>query len=178
MLGIGQRSAAATSDAPSATRVQPPAEIAAALPEAHLRGQGTLRFLGFAVYEVRLWASPAFVPERYDAEAFALEFLYARKLEGATISASSIDEMRRVDRFDEARVGGWQAAMARAFPDVARGDRLSGVHLGQGTTHFFHNAKATASIADAEFGRLFFGIWLGATSSEPALRRQLIGEAR
>lgn len=45
---------------------------------------------------------------------------------------------------------------------------------GEGT-RFFHNGRSTSAVADPAFARLFFGIWLAATTSEPGLRRQLIG---
>ena len=65
--------------------------------------------------------------------------------------------------------------MTRAFPDVAPSDRLTGVHLPGEATRFFHNGRPTSAVVDPAFGRLFFGIWLAATTSEPELRRRLIG---
>ena len=59
----------------------------------------------------------------------------------------------------------------RAFPDVTPGDRLTGLATLQGATRFFHNGRQTAPVADPEFGRLFFGIWLSPHTSEPDLRR-------
>jgi hypothetical protein len=83
--------------------------------------------------------------------------------------------MRRVGPFDDSRADAWQAAMTRAFPDVAPGDRLTGVHAPGEATRFFHNGRPTSALADPAFGPLFFGIWLAATTSEPGLRRRLIG---
>ena len=155
----------------------PPREIASALPDATLQGRATLRYLGFAIYEVHLWAMVGFMPERYDTQPFALELRYARRLDGAAIAERSIDEMRRAGPVDDVQARAWQAAMTRAFPDVVAGDRLTGVSQAEGTTRFFHNARPTATVSDAEFTRRFFGIWLAPTTSEPGLRRRLIGQA-
>jgi len=153
----------------------PPPEIASALPTPTLQGRATLRFFGLAVYEARLWTTARFTPERVDTQRFALELRYFRRLEGAAIAERSIAEMRRAGPLDNALAVAWASAMTRAFPDVIAGDRLTGVHDADGTTRFFHNARPTASISDPEFTRRFFGIWLAPATSEPALRRGLIG---
>ena len=156
----------------------PPPEIAAALPAAILQGRGLLRFFGLAVYEARLWAAAGFESERYPAQPFALELRYARALAGPAIAERSIAEMRRSGDIDEEQARRWQQAMTRAFPDVVAGDRLTGLSQPDGSTRFFLNGQPTSSLVDAAFTRRFFGIWLAPTTSEPSLRRQLIGQVQ
>ncbi len=163
--------AAASADA------APPAEVAQALASPRLHGSGRLRFFGLHVYDARLWVGDPFVPTRYEDHAFALELHYARKLEGAAIAQRSIAEMRRAGPMSDGQAVAWEAALMRAFPNVVDGDRLTGVHLPGEAVRFFHNSRVTAAVADPAFGRAFFGIWLAATTSEPDLRRQLIGPA-
>ncbi|HEX3139991.1 MAG TPA: hypothetical protein VHQ87_08050, partial [Rhizobacter sp.] len=115
-----------------------------------------------------------FVAGTYASQAFALELQYARKLEGAAMAERSLSEMRRAAGFDETQAGRWQDGLLRALPDVLPHDRLIGLHLADGTTRFIHNGRPTHTMADREFGRLFFGIWLADTTSEPRLREQLI----
>ena len=155
----------------------PPPEIAAALPTVALQGRGNLRFFGLAVYEARLWAAAGFEVERYEKQPFALELRYARALTGPAIAERSMVEMRRGGSFDDEQARIWQLAMTRAFPDVAPGDRISGLHYPDGTTRFFHNGQPTTVLVDAAFARRFFGIWLASSTSEPGLRRQLIGQS-
>jgi hypothetical protein len=162
--------------AAAAATVPAPAEVVDALPTARLQGSGTMRYLGLAICDVRLWASPDFAAGRYDDHRFALELRYARKLDGAAIAERSIAEMRRVGAFDPARARVWLDQLKQAFPDVRPGDRLTGVRGPGGLTRFYSNGRPTLSIADAEFSRLFFGIWLAGTTSEPELRRELIGQ--
>ena len=179
-LAIAQPSVAAPTNiaaaATTAVATPPPAEVAGVLPAARLLGSGTLRYFGLAIYEARLWAAPDFVPGRYDAHAFALELRYARKLDGSAIAERSITEMRRVGRFDQTQANAWLEQLTQAFPDVKPGDRLTGVRGSDGVNRFYANGQPTSSIADPEFGRLFFGIWLSSNTSEPALRRELIGQ--
>ena len=153
----------------------PPSEVAQALTSPRLQGSGRLRFFGLHVYDARLWVGDAFVPQRFDEHAFALELQYARKLEGAAIAQRSVAEMRRSASLSDSQAAAWEAAMVRAFPNVVDGDRLTGVHSPGEAVRFFHNSRATAAVADPAFGRAFFGIWLATTTSEPDLRRQLIG---
>ena len=155
--------------------VPPPAEIGVAMPSARLQGFGTMRFVGLPIYDVHLWSGAGFDASRYETQTFALELRYARKLAGAAIAQRSIAEMRRTGTLDDRQADAWQAAMTQAFPDVAPGDRLTGVHAPGEATRFFHNGRPTSAVADPTFGRLFFGIWLAGTTSEPGLRRQLIG---
>ena len=63
------------------------------------------------------------------------------------------------------------------LPDVRSGDRLVGVYLpGQGAV-FRSGGRVLGRVDDAEFARLFFGIWLSPQTSEPGLRQALVGDA-
>ena len=154
----------------------PPAEVMNAIPGARLVGSGTLRHFGFEVYEARLWAGPDFAPQRYAEQPFALELLYARRLDGAAIVQRSIDEMRRAGPIGDDQLRTWRAGMQAAFPDVLPGDRLTGTHDPRSGTQFFHNGRGTATLPDPAFALRFFGIWLAASTSAPELRDRLLGK--
>lgn len=152
-----------------------PTELRSTLPAGRLVGKGVLRFFGLRVYEARLWAAPGFPPEDYARHLFALELVYDRKLEGTAIAERSIAEMRRVGSFTEEQARQWLELMKQAFPDVQAQDRLLGLNDGQGEVRFFHNGRQTAQLRDAEYVRLFFGIWLSPQTSAPAMRSSLLG---
>ena len=65
--------------------------------------------------------------------------------------------------------------MQQIFPDVKAGDRLTGVQRPGEATRFFVNGQAGGEVRDAEFTRLFFGIWLSPRTSQPQLREALLG---
>ena len=100
---------------------------------------------------------------------------YARSLVGREIAKRSLVEMRRQASIDEAKAQAWLAAMEAAFPDVKSGDRLTGQYEPGSGARFYFNGQLRQRIPDAEFARLFFGIWLSPKTSEPALRTQLLG---
>lgn len=161
--------------APTAGSTAPPGEVADSVASPRLQGSGRLRFFGLRVYDARLWVGSSFNAQRFEDHPFALELEYARTLEGAAIAQRSLAEMRRAGSVTDAQASNWQAALTRAFPNVVAADRLTGVHSPGAATRFFHNGKPTAAVPDPTFGRAFFGIWLAPTTSEPDLRRQLIG---
>lgn len=156
----------------------PPPEIAAELPGARLHGNGRLTFFGLHVYDARLWALEDFDAARFERMPLALELEYARTLHGRLIAERSLDEMKRLGEIDTALGERWLSAMQRAFPDVGKGDRLTGVHRPLEAARFFFNGALRGELRDAEFARRFFGIWLAPQTSEPALRRSLLGAPR
>ena len=154
-----------------------PREVAAGLPDARLLGSGELRFFGLPIYDARLWVGPVFDAAAPAAFPLALELDYRRALDGGRIAERSLVEMQRVGGFSAALGGQWLAAMRSLFPDVQRGDRLTGLYRpGQGLAFFFH-ARPIGELADADFARRFIGIWLAPETSQPRLRRQLLGVA-
>jgi hypothetical protein len=176
--GVGLASAA-TGVLPAAW-AQPavPPEVARALPAARLQGGGLLRFFGLRVYDARLWVGEQPVPadgERWDGLPLALELAYHRRLVGEQIATRSLQEMQRVGEVAEADGQRWLADMKRLFPDVEDGDRLTGVLQPQQGARFYLNGEPRGEVADAEFARLFFGIWLSPRTSEPGLRAALLG---
>ncbi len=169
--------ATAAPASPAASAIAPPPEVLHELPAARLFGSGRLRRFLFHVYDARLWTGPGFDVARWSMEPLALELEYGRTLNGPLIAERSIEEMRRGAEISPAQQGSWLAAMQRAFPDVHEGDRMTGVQLPGLATRIFVNGRLTGEIRDAEFTRLFFGIWLAPHTSEPRLRAALLAGA-
>lgn len=148
-----------------------------ALPQAQLRGEATLRIFGFALYDARLWALPAFDAGRYAEQPFVLELQYRRPIAAESIAERSILEMRRLQVVDEARALAWRTALLQALRDVRPGDRLGALHLPGRPVRFYFNDQHTAAIDDAAFARPFFGIWLAEATRDAALRDALLDRA-
>lgn len=147
------------------------------LPGARLLGQAKLRFWGLDVYDARLWVGPGFEPGTFAQHPFALELVYRRALVGERIAQRSLDEMQALPGFDAARGPAWLAAMKALFPDVAGGDKLTGLHRPGAGAAFRLNGRALGEVADPAFAPLFFGIWLSPATSEPRMRQGLLGQA-
>ena len=154
------------------------ATAAAPIADARLAGQGTLRFLGLEIYRARLWVQSGFQIDQYGAHPLALELAYQRDFTAEAIAKRSIEEMRRVGSFTPQQATRWQQALQTALPDVKRGDRLLGLYQPGAGALFKMGGRVVGEVPDAEFARLFFGIWLSPQTSEPALRQALTALAR
>ncbi len=157
---------------PAVARGLPPAvaEVAGALQPV---GEGEMRWFGFKLYDIALWVGRAEAP---DAQRL-LEIRYARSIPAERLVDTSIDEMRRMGWRDETRLARWRDDLRRALPAVEAGETLIGLHQPGKGARFWHQGRPTAVIADAEFARAFFDIWLGERTREPALRARLLGRS-
>ena len=71
--------------------------------------------------------------------------------------------------------GAPEVSVAAAVADVVEGSTLTGLHLPGVGARFFHDGKPLGAIADPEFSRAFFSIWLAPSTSAPDLRAALLG---
>ena len=171
--------AAASAVAPPVWAREAPPEVAADLPGARLLGAGRLRWFGLQVYDIRLWVAADAPTGATSADVarfpLALEIEYARALDGARIAQQSIDEMTRVGGFSDNQAKQWLAFLKQTVPDVKARDRVTGVQRPLELSRFHVNGRFAGELRDADFMRLFFGIWLAPQTSQPALRSQLLG---
>ncbi len=154
-----------------------PPDLGGLLGQVVLSGSKQFTFFGFAVYDASLWVEPGFRVQDYQRHGFALDLLYQRDFSNADITRRSIDEMMRLTPLTDERKRSWEAWLRTAFPDVRKGDRITGIHRPSAGVAFLTNGRLTGRIEDPEFARLFFGIWLSPDTSEPALRQALLGQA-
>ena len=128
---------------------------------------------GFSIYRAQLWA-----PEgQYKKDApFALSLTYSRDIAGERILDASLKEMNKLGAPVE-QSPQWREQLAQVLPNVKQGDTLTGVYTpGQGAEFFYQNQKT--GTLDDELAAFFFSIWLDPRTSEPDLRRSLLGEKK
>lgn len=143
------------------------------LPGAQKVGAGRMTYLTLPVFDATLYA-PGGV---YSAsKPFALKLSYLRTLKGRDIARNSVEQMRRQGGHSETQLTAWGKDMAGIFPDVTKGASLTGVRHADGSTSFHQHGKLIGRVEDPAFGRAFFDIWLGAKTSQPALRQKLLGD--
>lgn len=154
--------------------VQAPIEVQNAVPAPVLGGRAKLSVWGFEIYHASLWVAPGFKSGDYAKHPFAIELAYLRDFKRDAIAGRSIAEMARQEKSAEPTQASWQRQMRDVFPDVKAGDRILGVNLPGEGARFWTNGKPSGEIRDPEFARLFFGIWLSPSSSEPRMRLELL----
>ena len=135
-------------------------------------GSGEMTWLGIALYRATLWVAgddPQSAPS-------ALQLLYRRDIARERLVRTSVDEMRRLGGagVHPAQIERWEADLRRVFPDVKQGETIIGVHHPGRGASFYHRGQASGTIADGDFARLFFAIWLDPQSRSPELRAALL----
>ncbi|WP_106754746.1 chalcone isomerase family protein [Pannonibacter carbonis] len=145
------------------------------VPSAELVGKGRLTFFGFRIFDAELYAPDGVYAT---GKPFALKLTYLRRFSGEAIADRSIDEIRRQGYGNEAKLSAWSDAMRDIFPDVTPGQSITGVRDASGRTVFYSGNRRLGTIADPEFTRRFFAIWLGNNTQDPDLRARLTGIVR
>ncbi len=142
-------------------------------------GSGEMTWFGISLYRATLWVAGADadsgnLPGNLPSNApIALQLDYRRDIPRERLVQSSLDEMRRLGA-DEAQLARWATDLRRVFPDVKVGDSIVGVHHPGRGASFYHRGQASGEIADAEFARRFFAIWLDPETRSPSVRAALL----
>jgi hypothetical protein len=152
-----------------------PSAVTEQAPGLELRGGGQMTFLGLAIYDGWYWSAARDFSLQHP---LALDLEYKRNLDGRAIAARSVEEIAKLGLGTPEQRTRWGDLMRRIFPDVVKGDRLTGLSLPPGRARFFHNGRAIGEIDDRDFARAFFGIWLDPATSRPDFRRRLLGEEK
>ncbi|MFC3092647.1 hypothetical protein DRW07_00330 [Alteromonas sediminis] len=143
------------------------------IPQAKLVGEGKFTYLFWDVYNAQLFAPDG----RWQAQApYALTLTYLRNFDGEDIAVRSREEMEGLGFKDKEKLASWEQVMKDIFPDVQEGEQITGIIKADQTTVFYKNQELIGAVEDREFGEQFFAIWLHENTSEPRLRKKLIGE--
>jgi hypothetical protein len=162
-----------------AQAVSVPAPVGNEIGNARLAGQGSYRWFGFKIYDAQLWVGErGYRPHAPESAKFALSLTYARALYGKHIARTSIDEISKLGYGTSEQKVAWLRQMEALFPDVHEGTQISGVYLPEHGARFYMNGKLLGEIADTEFARAFFAIWLDPRTSAPSLRDSLLSSAQ
>ena len=151
-----------------------PAEVDRALPGAAKVGEASYHLLAIHLFDAELYVQGgAFSWER----PFALTLSYERAARQSTLLNRTISEMSQRGAGNARTLAPLRAQLERCFPNIARGDRVTGVSTGPNTARFYHNGAHRCDIEWPNFRRHFFGIWLaGRDGPAVAISAQLRGE--
>ena len=158
--------------APAATAA--PDHVRRYIDDARPLGGGRLTWFGLHLYDAQLFVPSAFDISNPSLQPFALELTYARNLDGSAIAERSRDEIARLKIGSEVQRARWLADMTGLFPDLKASQRLAGIYRPGGATRFYLDGRFLGEVADPEFGRAFFAIWLDPRTSAPQLRASLL----
>lgn len=142
------------------------------IPNAKLVGNATFSFALWDVYHAELYTQSG----TFDEHApHALTLHYFLELKGADIAQRSVKEMKAQGFTDASKLLEWHTKMRDIFPDVHKGTELTAIFLPSKATYFYQGNQSIGSIEDSEFTKQFAAIWLGQKTSEPQMRKKLLG---
>jgi hypothetical protein len=137
-------------------------------------GEARMQVLFWKVYDAQLLAPNG---EWSPDDPYALVLTYLRDLKGKAIAERSIAEIRQQGRVDESTLARWQQTLHEIFPDVRARTEIVGLVDDEAHTRFFLDGELIGEVRDPAFTQAFFGIWLDERTSQPELRRRLLGAA-
>lgn len=151
-----------------------PPEVAQALGDAERVGQAQYRILAVPVFSAETWAAGGDFSWN---EPFALTLTYQRSSRASTLLNRSIREMSQRGAGSPQALAPLRTQLARCLPDLASGDRITGVSTGPDTARFYHNGARRCEVRWPGFRRAFFGIWLAGRDGPAAeISARLRGE--
>lgn len=142
------------------------------IPDAKVVGEGRLSLAFWDVYDATLYAPEG---QMQGDAPFALSIRYMREIPGVDIAERSVEEIRGQGFTDETQLAAWYQQMETIFPDVKDGTVLTAVFIPGKETIFYGDGQPIGTVKDAEFTRWFSDIWLSEKTTEPGLRRELLG---
>lgn len=138
-------------------------------------GRGEMSWLFMDIYQVSLHSADGhYVDQKYPQ---ALQIRYQRDFKKEWLIKATAEEWQKMNIATQLYKP-WLAEFVSLWPDVNSGDTLTFLVAKNGQGSFYHNDFLLGDIKNPDLTRAFLDIWLSKKTSEPDLRRQLIGEIK
>lgn len=136
-------------------------------------GNATFTFLFWDIYNSRLFTKTG----KYDdnsGQDLLFKINYLKDISADELIKRTVEQWQHL-KYDESKYQHYIPKMKSIWPDIKSGDSLTLYRKNQ-TTIFYFNNEEVGNINDKSFSNLFLDIWLSNNTSQPKLRKQLIGE--
>ncbi|MCE9679487.1 chalcone isomerase family protein [Shewanella sp. AS1] len=136
-------------------------------------GEGEMTYLFWTLYQAELFAQS--VPYQSElAQDKALRIRYYRAIDKGDLIQATADQWQHLG-YSDTNIKDWLLPLSQIWPDVEAGDELMLFVTQDGQSHFYFGEQPIGVIPDPRFGEAFLSIWLSKNTSEPRLRKQLLG---
>lgn len=136
-------------------------------------GKGEMSWLFIDLYHATFYSKTGEYQEQVYPQA--LKIVYQRDIDKDDLVSATEKEWQKLS-LDAKQYQQWLPALRLLWPDIKKGDNLLFRVEADGRGLFYHNNQLLGGINGNQFPAAFLSIWLSENSSEPRLRRQLIGE--
>jgi hypothetical protein len=139
-------------------------------------GSATLTFLFWDVYRSSLYTSTGDYPLDNNQQVLVLKIDYLRDIDKAELIEQTIAQWQHLGLKEE-DFNQFVPRLAEIWPDITAGDSLA-LLVNDKMGHFYLNNLSIGGIEDNNFSKIFIDIWLSKKTSQPRLRKQLIGKTK
>lgn len=145
--------------------------LASPVADLTLVGEGKMRWVFFDLYHIQLYSEDGQYHKDNYPKALAID--YYRAIDRDDLITATVQQWERLKINWNPE---WKSQLKTIWPSVNKDDQLILRVDPSGNSHFYLNSTAIGNIADPEFGPAFLAIWLAPETSEPKLRKLLIGK--
>lgn len=138
-------------------------------------GRGELTWLGLTIYQASLWTVDGKYQSIDQSKPIALAITYQKNIDSQALVERTVEEWEHLNIFDSKTRKFWGDRLVTIWPDVKPEDNITTLLTTDQKTRFYYNDKLIAELNEPEFGKALLSIWLDPNTSEPGLRKRLIG---
>lgn len=136
-------------------------------------GKATFSILFWDLYKSKLSTTTGKYPIDNKKEQLIYEIHYLANISSDDLIKRTVEQWQHLN-VPKDQYQGYLADLERIWPDIEKGDKLS-LLLFADKSLFYFNDTFIGEINSSEFGQLFLDIWLSENTSQPSLRRDLLG---
>ena len=138
-------------------------------------GTGTIRWFGFTIYDASLWTASGDFKNLTYSLPVALHITYQKNIKSSALANRTVKEWKQLNIYSASERQRWEQRLTAIWPSVKPGDSITTLVTVSKQTQFYYNKELIKTIKDPEFGVALLSIWLHPNTSQPELRRKLIG---
>nr|WP_275074599.1 chalcone isomerase family protein [Pseudoalteromonas ostreae] len=135
-------------------------------------GEARFEYLFWDVYQAQL-ATPSGTYQ-FGNHPTKLTLTYLRDFAAKDIIKATNEQWQHLGKKEI--INKYDAQLSALWPDIKKGESLSFITDENGVGTFYFNDKKLGVIEHRGFGDDFLAIWLDVNTSEPQMRKQLIGQ--
>jgi len=138
-------------------------------------GRAEFSYLFWDVYQSQLFTKTGRIPNKKTSEDLVLNITYLRNIESKDLVKSTVEQWQHL-KVPEKTYQKYVSTLQELWPDIKPNDSLT-LYVSKDKSTFYFNNQFLGNVDGTEFGKLFSDIWLSENTSEPDLRKQLLGLA-
>ncbi len=140
---------------------------ASAVDDLSKRGEGEMSYLFWTLYSAEFYTAPS-------GSERALKIEYYRAIDSEDLVDATEDQWNKLG-YSNSNIQRWLKPLYAMWPNVEEGSTLTIRVAEDNVSRFYFDEQPIGTIQDKNFGDAFLAIWLSENTSEPGLRKQLLG---